>query len=88
MSKLKAFADDNLDVYQKLKFTLGGVGNIVGKGENTHNVFKRLLSEGRVPRGSVVKCLTRNPGVLGLSRTRSSGFFVGVSLGMTLHSLA
>ena len=28
-----------------------------------------------VPRGSVVGCLTRNPGVLGSSRTRSSGFF-------------
>ena len=43
----------------------------------------------RVPRGSVVKCLTRNPGVLGLSRTRSSGFFfVGQSLGKTLQSPA
>ena len=39
-----------------------------------------------VSRGSVVKCLTRNPGVLGTSRTRSSGFFVGVSLGKTLQS--
>ena len=29
----------------------------------------------RVPRGSVVRCLTRNPGVLGSSLTRSSGFF-------------
>ena len=29
----------------------------------------------RVPRGSVVKCLTRNPGVLGLSCTESSGVF-------------
>ena len=27
--------------------------------------------------GSVVKCLTRNPGVLGSSRTGSSGFFRG-----------
>ena len=33
-SKLKAFADDNLNVYQKLKFALGRVENIVGKGEN------------------------------------------------------
>ena len=39
-----------------------------------------------VLRGSVVKCLTRNPGVLGSSRTGSSGFFVGVSLGKTLQS--
>ena len=38
-------------------------------------------SKNRVPRGSVVKCLTRNPGVLGSSRTRSSGFFRGSVLG-------
>ena len=31
--------------------------------------------------GSVVKCLTRNPGVLGSSRTGSSGFFRGSVLG-------
>ena len=37
-------------------------------------------------RGSVVRCLTRNPGVLGSSRTGSSGFFVGVSLDETLQS--
>ena len=36
--------------------------------------------------GSVVKCLTCNPGVLGSSRTGSSGFFVGVSLGKTLQN--
>ena len=30
---------------------------------------------------SVVKCLTRDPGVLGLSRTGSSGFFRGNVLG-------
>ena len=35
----------------------------------------------RVPRGSVVRCLTRNPGVLGSSLTRSSGFFRGSVLG-------
>ena len=29
----------------------------------------------RVPRDAVVKCLTRNPGFLGLSRTGSSEFF-------------
>ena len=39
-------------------------------------------------RGSVVKCLTRNAGVLGSSRTGSSGFFVGVSLGKTVQSLS
>ena len=35
----------------------------------------------RVPRGSVVKCLTRNPGVLGSSLTGSSGYFRGSVLG-------
>ena len=35
----------------------------------------------RVLRGPVVKCLTRNPGVLGSSRTESSGFFRGSVLG-------
>ena len=32
--KLKAFADDKLNVTQKLKFALGRVENIVGKEEN------------------------------------------------------
>ena len=36
--------------------------------------------------GSMVKCLTRNPEVLGSSHTGSSGFFVGVSLGKTLQN--
>ena len=35
----------------------------------------------KVPHGSVVKCLTRNPGVLGWSRTESSGFVRGSVLG-------
>ena len=35
----------------------------------------------RIPRGSVVKCSTRNPGVLGSSRTGSSGLFRGSVLG-------
>ena len=39
------------------------------------------LSLSRVPRGSVVRCLTCNPGVLGSSCTRSSGFFRGSVLG-------
>ena len=33
-SKLRAFADDKIDVTEKLKFVLGRVENIVGKGEN------------------------------------------------------
>ena len=42
---------------------------------------RTFLCKPRVPRGSVVRCLTRNPGVLGSSRTRSSGFFRGSVLG-------
>ena len=34
LSKLKAFADDNLNVNHKVKFGLGRVEHIVGKGEN------------------------------------------------------
>ena len=50
-SKLKAFAEDKINVTEKLKVVLRRVENIVGKGENAvtsifsffHNVFKRLL---------------------------------------------
>ena len=40
-SKLKAFADDKLNLAKKWKFVLGRVENMVGKGENagSHNVF-------------------------------------------------
>ena len=34
LTKLKAFADDKINVTQTLKFTLGRVENIVGIGEN------------------------------------------------------
>ena len=37
-------------------------------------------------RGSVVKCLTHNSGVLDSSHTGSSGFFMGISSGKTLRS--
>ena len=40
----------------------------------------------RVPRGSVLRC--RNPGVLGSSRTRSSGFFRGSVLGQDTSELS
>ena len=50
-SKLKAFADDKINVNQKLNFVLGRVENIVGNGEIAHykqfllfpSVFERLL---------------------------------------------
>ena len=41
LSKLKAFADDRINVTQKLKFALGRVENIVGKGENA--CYQHLL---------------------------------------------
>ena len=33
-SELKALADDKMNVTEKLKFVLGRVENIIGKGEN------------------------------------------------------
>ena len=41
----------------------------------------KLLPRGGVPSGSVINCLTRNPGVLGSSRTESFEFFRGSVLG-------
>ena len=54
-SKLKAFADDKLNVTKIIISVFDRVENIVGKGEIactsnfsfSHNVFKRLLSQGR-----------------------------------------
>ena len=45
-----------------------------------------VQNNSRVLCGSVVKCLTHNPGVLGSSRTGSFGFFRGSVLGKTLQS--
>ena len=70
------------------------VQNFVGKGENTGSIatfssFPPVFSESYffiivwVLCGVVVNYLTRNPGVLDLSHTGSSGFFVGVFLGKT-----
>ena len=42
-SKLKAFADDKINVIEKLKFGLGRVENIVGKGENACYQYKYFL---------------------------------------------
>ena len=44
MSKLKAFADDNINATKKLIFVLGMVENIVGKEENVgHQHFLLFL---------------------------------------------
>ena len=50
-SRLKAFADDKINMAEKLNFVLERAENIAGKGENavtsifsfSHNVFKSLL---------------------------------------------
>ena len=40
LSELKTFAEDNINVTQKLEFALGRVENFVGKGENaSHHYF-------------------------------------------------
>ena len=52
-SKLKAFADDNLNVAKTVKFLFDRVENIVGKGENAGyqhfllflHVFKKVLCQ-------------------------------------------
>ena len=44
LTKLKAYADDDTIVTKKLKFVLGKVENIVGKGENAgHQHFQLFL---------------------------------------------
>ena len=52
-----------------------------GMDQDPKNPLVHLFLLLRVPRGSEVRCLTRNPGVLGSSLTRSSGFFRGSVLG-------
>ena len=56
VTKLKAFADDKINVAQMMISVYDSVENIVGKGEKmlvtsilsfSLNVFKRLLSQGR-----------------------------------------
>ena len=41
--KFKAYADDEIDVTQKMEFILGRVENIVGKGENA-GIFSSFLT--------------------------------------------
>ena len=89
MTKLQIIADNKFNVTKMTISLYDRVENTVGKGENAgyHHFlvfpqcFPKPFSLGGVPRGSMVKCLTRNPGILGSSRTRSSGFFHGSVLG-------
>ena len=55
LSKLKAFADDEINVVQNLKFVDCRVENFVGKGENAgyHNVFKSPSHQGLLKVGIV-----------------------------------
>ena len=54
-SKVKAFAGDKINVAKKLKFPMGRIEDIMGKGEKmlvtsifsfSQNVFKRLFLQG------------------------------------------
>ena len=49
--------------------------------QTNRQIGQKLSMQGGVLHGSVVKCLTRNPGVLGSRHTGSSGFFRGSVLG-------
>ena len=61
-SKLKSFADDNLNVTRISKFVFDRIVNIAGKSEiaGNHNVFRRLLSRGRYKLGLCGKQLIIN----------------------------
>ena len=48
-SKMKDFADDKMNVTQKLNFVLGRVENIVGKGENAGNQHFLLFPQCFLP---------------------------------------
>ena len=52
--KLKAFADDKVTVTDKLKFVLGQIENMVGKGENAGYqhflVFQQCFQKSSFPR--------------------------------------
>ena len=45
-SKLKAFADNKMNMIEKLKWVLGRVENIVGKGENAGNQHFLIVGKG------------------------------------------
>ena len=67
--KLKAFADDRISLHKRLKQkTLWEKEKML---VTSISPFPRVLC------GSVVMCLTHNPGVLGSSCTLSSEFFRG-----------
>ena len=86
MSSGKSFSlEESKSVWKSLKFVVQERIKLVwvgtGRAEQT---FEEV--EAMVMRGSVVKCLTHNPGVQGLSRIGYLWFLVGVSMGKTLQS--
>ena len=88
----KQFGDDKINATKKSKIVLGWGRKHSWKRRNywqlVFSFFPTAISKAfflfviRVLRGSGVKCLTRNQGVLGLSRTGSSGFYRGSVLGL------
>ena len=74
-----------LSIWSCPKFCHLGKGYFFTKRQNfrpiqIEKICRQQINVG-VLRGSVVKCMTRNPGVLGSSHTGSSGFFRGSVLG-------
>ena len=62
---MKPFADDKINVTQKLKFVLGRVENIVGKGENAGNQHfllfaHKVSSTGSLQSGSCGKGFSKH----------------------------
>ena len=60
--QVKAFADDKINVTEKLKFVLGQVENIAGKGENAgYQKFSKVcFSKVVKSRDCVVKIFLKN----------------------------
>ena len=71
-------------VIKSCKFQIPTDAYLIGCMELWPEIYSLSLA-GVLP-DPVVKCLTFNPGFLGSSRTGSSEFFKGVSLGKTLQS--
>ena len=61
LSKLKAFADDNSNIYHNVKFFFHCVENIVEKGENAGDqhvlLFPQYFQKGFLPHGHLKSTL-------------------------------
>ena len=85
INKCSVLTEVRLDTW-RLIFVCTALKYIHIHGQEGRVIIGRVGGGGGGLRGSVVKCLTRYPGVLGSNRTGSFGFFVRVSLGKTLQS--